>query len=65
MARVSESYGCIENRIRRERPERTRSTREGSAGFSICAVALCSAVLYAIYRLTGARLGGLFGGGGA
>ncbi|GBD29818.1 Putative 2-aminoethylphosphonate transport system permease protein PhnU [bacterium HR32] len=43
----------------------TSGTFGQAAALGVVLVVLCSAVLYAVYRLTGARLGGLFGGGGA
>lgn len=43
----------------------TSGTFGQAAALGVVLVALSAAILYAIYRLTGARLGGLFGSGGA
>ncbi|MER3456358.1 MAG: hypothetical protein C4304_05645 [candidate division GAL15 bacterium] len=43
----------------------TSGTFGQAAALGVVLVSLCAAILYAIYRLTGARLGGLFGTGGA
>jgi iron(III) transport system permease protein len=42
----------------------TSGTFGQAAALGVVLVVLSSAILYAIYRLTGARLGGLFGSGG-
>ncbi len=43
----------------------TSGTIGQAAALGFVLILLCAAMLYAIYRLTGARMGGLFGSGGA